>query len=210
MPIIEATAAVQQDGGVGTEVLGTQLAVKAAAPRTAVCTAHIKAEQWHARPRYLRQLLGVRQITPAAVVLMEAVESQLWLRWLQRAAKLLNIMPDAPPAMGRRQTYLEDALLLLLRLRWEALAQLRTGSHWQAEQTGRWLLPPQPRHARISPHCRQGVEDAAHMVYDCPCMHLSASAGIAGFLSIPPHSSHFRRARPLPPGRLCRCLPKAV
>ncbi len=26
----------------------------------------------------------------------------------------------------------------------------------------------EPREARICPHCRQGVEDAAHMVYDCP------------------------------------------
>lgn len=216
----------------GAEVWGMQLAAKAAASPTG--TAHSKAEQLQVR--YLRQLLGVRTSTPAAVVLVEAGEQPLWLRWLRRAAKLWNSMLEAPPdsllrrtlvascqlaalaatparqswaaqfaaamasvgqpvsllepapvslpqlleagqerqltqllaaaavegasklqyyvrqvgglglvpaAMGRRQAYLEDARLRL-RQRWEALAQLRTGSHWLAEETGRWLRPPQP------------------------------------------------------------------
>ena len=48
----------------------------------------------------------------------------------------------------------------------EALAQLRTGSRWGAEETGRWER--QPREARICPHCQLGVEDPTHMILDCP------------------------------------------
>lgn len=40
-------------------------------------------------------------------------------------------------AMGKRQAYLEE-VQLRLRLHWDALAQLRTGSHSLAEETGRW------------------------------------------------------------------------
>ena len=51
----------------------------------------------------------------------------------------------------------------------EALAQLRTGSHWLAEETGRRTNPSTPREQRTCPHCSGGaVEDAAHMVFDCP------------------------------------------
>ena len=52
------------------------------------------------------------------------------------------------------------------RARREALAQLRTGSHWGAEETGRWERIP--REQRICPHCVDGVEDVAHMLFDCP------------------------------------------
>jgi hypothetical protein len=37
---------------------------------------------------YLRQLLGVRQSTPSAVVLVEAGQQSIWLRLLRRAARL--------------------------------------------------------------------------------------------------------------------------
>ena len=67
-----------------------------------------------------------------------------------------------PPALGRRHPYLEA----VRRRQQEALAQLRTGSHWGAEETGRW--EHQPREARICPHCQLGVEDATHMIFDCP------------------------------------------
>ena len=62
-----------------------------------------------------------------------------------------------PPALGRRQPYLEA---VRRRQQREALPQLRTGSHWGAEETGRWER--QPREARICPHCQLGVEDATH------------------------------------------------
>ena len=52
------------------------------------------------------------------------------------------------------------------RMRREALAQLRTGSHWGAEETGRW--EGAAREQRICPHCRGGVEDVEHMVFVCP------------------------------------------
>jgi hypothetical protein len=49
----------------------------------------------------------------------------------------------------------------------EALAQLRTGSHWGAEETGRWARVP--REQRCCPHCSGGaVEDAPHMLLVCP------------------------------------------
>ena len=46
------------------------------------------------------------------------------------------------------------------------LAQWRTGSHWLAEETGRWqgLL----REQRPCPHCQHPLEDVRHVVYDCP------------------------------------------
>ena len=46
------------------------------------------------------------------------------------------------------------------------LAQWRTGSHWLAEETGRWqgLL----REQRPCPHCHHPLEDVRHVVYDCP------------------------------------------
>ena len=75
----------------GAEVWGMQLAAQAAA--SPASTARSKAEQVHIQ--YLRQLLGVRQSTPSAVVLVEAGEQPLWLRWLRRAAKLWNSMLEA-------------------------------------------------------------------------------------------------------------------
>ena len=56
------------------------------------------------------------------------------------------------------------------RSRRQALAQLRTGSHWLAEETGRWRQ--QQRDERLCPHCHavgeQHIEDAAHAVLFCP------------------------------------------
>ena len=57
-----------------------------------------------------------------------------------------------------------------------ALAQLRTGSHWLAEETGR--RHGQAREQRVCPHCAaQGqnvLEDPHHMVFSCP---LTATCG---------------------------------
>jgi hypothetical protein len=56
------------------------------------------------------------------------------------------------------------------RAKWRALAQLRTGSHWLAEETGRWQQ--QPRAARLCSCCaaagEQQVEDVEHAVLVCP------------------------------------------
>ncbi len=51
-----------------------------------------------------------------------------------------------------------------------ALTQLRTGSHWLAEETGRWQSIP--RNQRACLHCSQQgevhLEDVRHMVFQCP------------------------------------------
>ncbi len=56
------------------------------------------------------------------------------------------------------------------RGRWRELAQLRTGSHWLAEETGRWQQ--QQRAQRVCPHCaaagEEHVQDAAHAIFHCP------------------------------------------
>ena len=52
------------------------------------------------------------------------------------------------------------------RCRRQALAQWRTGSHWGAEETGRWQQIP--REQRICPHCGCGTETVEHMVFHCP------------------------------------------
>ena len=52
------------------------------------------------------------------------------------------------------------------RCRREALAQWRTGSHWGAEETGRWQKVP--RELRLCPHCSGGTETVEHMAFQCP------------------------------------------
>ena len=50
------------------------------------------------------------------------------------------------------------------------MTQLRCGSHWLAEETGRWLRLQ--RSDRLCPHClAEGayhVEDVAHAILHCP------------------------------------------
>ena len=46
------------------------------------------------------------------------------------------------------------------------LAQWRTGSHWMAEETGRWQRLD--RTQRPCPHCQAPLEDVRHAVCDCP------------------------------------------
>ena len=52
------------------------------------------------------------------------------------------------------------------RARRVALAQLRTGSHWLGEETGRWARVP--REQRVCPHCQGGVEGVHHVLFECP------------------------------------------
>jgi hypothetical protein len=99
---------------------------------------------------------------PAAVSLNDLMESGQE-RQLVAAQCAAGVGPGpSAPALGRRQPYLEA---VRLRQQREALAQLRTASHWGAEERGRWER--QPRKARICPHCQLGVEDATHMIFDC-------------------------------------------
>ena len=63
------------------------------------------------------------------------------------------------------------------RGRWRALAQLRTGSHWLAEETGRWQRLQ--REERLCSHCvaagERRVEDVEHAMFHCPrAAHLRA------------------------------------
>jgi hypothetical protein len=59
------------------------------------------------------------------------------------------------------------------RFRATSLAQLRTGSHWLAVETGRWVRGTDgqriPRQQRTCPHCTgEEVEDEQHMIFACP------------------------------------------
>jgi hypothetical protein len=51
-----------------------------------------------------------------------------------------------------------------------ALAQLRTGAHWLAEETGRWQR--QERQQRLCGHCstinQQHIETVSHFIFACP------------------------------------------
>ena len=52
-----------------------------------------------------------------------------------------------------------------------ALAELRTGAHWGAEELGR--LARRAREERLCPHCPErggpgGIEDAEHILFHCP------------------------------------------
>lgn len=69
----------------GAEVWGLQLAARAAASGGST---GCPAQRLHLA--FYRMQLGVSQATPAAVVLAEAGERPLWMRWLQRGSRLLS------------------------------------------------------------------------------------------------------------------------
>jgi hypothetical protein len=73
------------------------------------------------------------------------------------------------------------------RKRRAALAQLRTGSHWLAEETGRW--EQQPRAMRVCPHCQQGVEDVSHALFVCP-LYEQARARFPDLFAVPARPLH--------------------
>ena len=93
----------------------------------------------------------------------------------QRATKLAQYVGIV---LGGRLPPLEEFALaeymrrVRHRARRAALAQLRTGSHWLREETGRW--EGVPREQRVCPHCQGGVEGVQHVLFECP---LYASAG---------------------------------
>jgi hypothetical protein len=66
-------------------------------------------------------------------------------------------------SLGTRAAYLT---VMRERSRRALLAQLRTGSHWGAEEAGRWgKIPPEQRQCS---HCGGAVETVQHMIFDCP------------------------------------------
>ena len=91
----------------GAEVWGMQLAAKAAAAGGG--GTRCATEKLHLG--YLRQLLGVRQSTPNAVVLAETGERPLWTRWLLRATRLWNRALAAPEGSLLRQAVMTSAAL---------------------------------------------------------------------------------------------------
>lgn len=209
---------------------------------------------------FLRQLLGVRQNTPALVLLAETGQKPLAARWVAQVGRFWNSVLAADDDSLVRRALIDSCALTgeaggaglaqqpwagqvaaamraygieldlsqparlcvtdlveaasasfrqqlstaqgtrirqyaaatgadranglpgyLLRLqhrgRWRALAQLRTGSHWLAEETGRWQR--QQRAERLCVHCaaagERHVEDVSHAVFHCPrASHLRA------------------------------------
>ena len=80
-------------------------------------------------------------------------------------------VPQYVAAAGADCNSLPGYLLMVpQRARRHALAQLRTGSHWLAEETGRWQRLARER--RLCPHCTAAgeshVEDATHAILHCP------------------------------------------
>jgi hypothetical protein len=71
-----------------------------------------------------------------------------------------------------KQSYTTPAAYLQMVTKWsdrKRLAQLRTGSHWLAEETGRWL--GQSREQRQCQRCNCGaIDDATHMVFQCAAL----------------------------------------
>jgi len=209
---------------------------------------------------FLRQLLGVRQNTPALVLLAETGQKPLAARWVAQVGRFWNSVLAADDDSLVRRALIDSCALTgeaggaglaqqpwagqvaaamraygieldlsqparlcvtdlveaasasfrqqlstaqgtrirqyaaatgadranglpgyLLRLQhrghWRALAQLRTGSHWLAEETGRWQR--QQRAERLCVHCaaagERHVEDVSHAVFHCPrASHLRA------------------------------------
>ena len=78
----------------------------------------------------------------------------------------LNLVPAI---FGRREPSLDAVWRRQDR---EVLAQLRTGSHWCAEETSCWTQCP--REQRVCPHCNDGIKDAptccpdAALCLNCP------------------------------------------
>ena len=69
-----------------------------------------------------------------------------------------------PPAVCTMVSVYLQMVTKWLDCKW--LAQLRTGSHWLPEETGRWI--GQSREERVCQRCKCGaIDDAAHMVFHC-------------------------------------------
>ena len=91
----------------------------------------------------------------------------------ETATKHQNYVRDACGGeLDAATLWAPEAYLLAVRerCRRRALAQLRTSSHWGAEETGRWHGVPRPD--RVCPHCNQ------HMLQrGCNCCYQGAAGG---------------------------------
>lgn len=122
--------------------------------------------------------LDLQQLIPVGKA---SIKAACW----ERQAHMLNLAASRPGA-SRLQHYVvgvnggavtaasisvQQPYLRAVRERQrrQALAQLRVGSHWGAEEKGRCQRQRVPREQRTCPHCTSGaIEDVAHMVLHCP------------------------------------------
>jgi hypothetical protein len=91
------------------------------------------------------------------------------------------------------------------RARRAALAQLRTGSHWLREETGRW--EGVPREQRMCPHCQGGVEGVQHVLFECP-LYASARASFPDLFPVdaqPEVASFLRQSQGLVSAFVSEC-----
>ena len=84
------------------------------------------------------------------------------------------------------------------------LTELRTGLHWGAEETGRRTVPFTARAQRVCPHSQEGsIEDARHIVFDCPLFAPERERWPALFAG--PPSLHAFFQQPAPAQFTCPC-----
>ncbi|KAI3436385.1 hypothetical protein D9Q98_002439 [Chlorella vulgaris] len=85
------------------------------------------------------------------------------------------------------------------RSRRAPLAQLLTGSHWGAEETGRWdKTPPEQR---LCSHCGGGVETVHHIIFDCP-LYASLRTRFSDLFCLLPEPRTLHAFFQQPPARL--------
>ena len=102
---------------------------------------------------------------------------------LQQSEATVGVMTYG--AFGQREPYLDKVRQRQLR---QPLAQLRTGSHWGAEETGRWAKLP--RAQRVCPHCGAGaVEDARHMLLSCALYQPLRNTRFSALFAVPEQSA---------------------
>lgn len=113
--------------------------------------------------------------------------------------------------VGTECEQLLDYLLMVpSRARRRALPQLRTGSHWLAEETGRWQRLA--RSERLCPHCAatgtSHTQDAAHTIMLCP--HTAPLRSLYPDLFVPEHTislhAFFTKNDPIQLASFCRAL----
>ncbi|KAL4855790.1 Retrovirus-related Pol polyprotein from type-2 retrotransposable element R2DM [Chlorella vulgaris] len=99
-------------------------------------------------------------------------------------------------SLGTRAAYLT---VVRERSRRAPLAQLRTGSHWGAEETGRWdKTPPEQR---LCSHCSGGVETVQHIIFDCP-LYASLRTRFSDLFCLLPEPRTLHAFFQQPPARL--------
>jgi hypothetical protein len=123
----------------GAEVWGMQLAAQAAA--SPASTARSKAKQVHIQ--YLRQLLGVRQSTPSAVVLVEARGAATLAALAAAGGQTMGSILKAPP-----DSLLHQALAASRQLAEVAPAAAAARQPWAAQLAAAMAAVGQPVNLR--------------------------------------------------------------